>query len=127
MRINTKEDRRDRIKHRIRKRVQGTEARPRLTVFRSVAHVYVQVVDDMTVVNDFVPHIDGAAALRERPFDDFDRANDTCAKTPGLRQNDLHAETPVFCQCLRSEGSGPSPRASYVFGCPTTARAPIVL
>ncbi len=48
MRIKTKEDRRDRIKHRIRKRVQGTEARPRLTVFRSVAHIYVQVVDDMT-------------------------------------------------------------------------------
>jgi large subunit ribosomal protein L18 len=47
MRIKTKEDRRDRIKHRIRKRVQGTEARPRLTVFRSVAHIYVQVVDDM--------------------------------------------------------------------------------
>jgi large subunit ribosomal protein L18 len=48
MRIKTKEDRRDRIKHRIRKRVQGTEARPRLTVFRSIAHMYVQVVDDMT-------------------------------------------------------------------------------
>ncbi len=48
MRMKTKEDRRDRIKHRIRKRVTGTEARPRLTVFRSVAHIYVQVVDDMT-------------------------------------------------------------------------------
>lgn len=48
MRIKTKEDRRDRIKHRIRKRVQGTEARPRLTVFRSISHMYVQVVDDMT-------------------------------------------------------------------------------
>jgi large subunit ribosomal protein L18 len=48
MRIKTKADRRDRIKHRIRKRVQGTEARPRLTIYRSVAHIYVQVVDDMT-------------------------------------------------------------------------------
>jgi large subunit ribosomal protein L18 len=48
MRIKTKEDRRDRIKHRIRKRVAGTEQRPRLTVFRSVAHMYVQVVDDMS-------------------------------------------------------------------------------
>ena len=47
MRIKTKEDRRDRIKFRIRKRVQGTPERPRLTVFRSVAHIYVQVVDDM--------------------------------------------------------------------------------
>jgi large subunit ribosomal protein L18 len=48
MRIKTKEDRRDRIKFRIRKRVLGTEARPRLTVFRSIAHIYVQVVDDAT-------------------------------------------------------------------------------
>ena len=48
MRIKTKEDRRDRIKYRIRKRVTGNEERPRLTVFRSVAHMYVQVVDDMT-------------------------------------------------------------------------------
>jgi large subunit ribosomal protein L18 len=48
MRMKTKEDRRDRIKYRIRKRVRGTEERPRLTVFRSVAHMYVQVVDDMT-------------------------------------------------------------------------------
>ena len=48
MRIKTKEDRRERIKFRIRKRVRGTEQRPRLTVFRSVAHMYVQVVDDMS-------------------------------------------------------------------------------
>jgi len=48
MRIKTKEDRRDRIKLRIRKRVAGTPERPRLTVFRSVAHLYVQVIDDRT-------------------------------------------------------------------------------
>ena len=48
MRIKTKEDRRDRIKFRIRKRVQGTTERPRLTVFRSVAHIYVQVIDDQS-------------------------------------------------------------------------------
>jgi large subunit ribosomal protein L18 len=48
MRIKTKEDRRDRIKFRIRKRVLGTGARPRLSVFRSASHIYVQAVDDMT-------------------------------------------------------------------------------
>ena len=46
MRIKTKEDRRQRIKYRLRKRVVGTTERPRLTVFRSLAHIYVQVVDD---------------------------------------------------------------------------------
>jgi large subunit ribosomal protein L18 len=48
MRIKTKEDRRDRIKLRIRKRVTGTTERPRLSVFRSLAHVYAQVIDDRT-------------------------------------------------------------------------------
>jgi len=47
MKIKTREDRRDRIKFRIRKRVRGTEERPRLSVFRSVSHTYVQVIDDM--------------------------------------------------------------------------------
>jgi len=46
MRIKTKDDRRQRIKYRIRRRVTGTVERPRLTVFRSVSHMYVQVVDD---------------------------------------------------------------------------------
>jgi large subunit ribosomal protein L18 len=48
MKIKTKEDRRDRIKYRIRRRVTGTPERPRLSVFRSLAHVYVQVIDDRT-------------------------------------------------------------------------------
>ncbi len=46
MRIKTKDDRRQRIKYRLRKRTTGSTERPRLTVFRSVAHIYVQVVDD---------------------------------------------------------------------------------
>ncbi len=48
MRIRTKEDRRDRIKFRIRKKMSGTAQKPRLSVFRSVAHIYVQVIDDMS-------------------------------------------------------------------------------
>ena len=46
MQIKTKEDRRDRIKFRIRKKMRGTSERPRLSVFRSVSHIYVQVIDD---------------------------------------------------------------------------------
>ena len=39
-------DRRVRIKHRIRKVVSGVAERPRMTVFRSNRHIYVQMVDD---------------------------------------------------------------------------------
>ena len=46
MRIKTKEDRRDRIKFRIRKKMTGQAEKPRLSVFRSVSHIYVQVIDD---------------------------------------------------------------------------------
>jgi large subunit ribosomal protein L18 len=44
----TKNQRRTRIKNRIRKIVSGTEARPRLTVFRSNKEIYAQIVDDVT-------------------------------------------------------------------------------
>jgi large subunit ribosomal protein L18 len=48
MKINTKKDRRERIMLRQRKRITGTAERPRLRVFRSVSHIYAQVIDDMT-------------------------------------------------------------------------------
>jgi large subunit ribosomal protein L18 len=35
-----------RIHLRIRQRVRGTEERPRLAIFRSVKHIYAQVIDD---------------------------------------------------------------------------------
>ena len=37
---------RDRRKARIRKKISGDPARPRLSVFRSARHIYAQVVDD---------------------------------------------------------------------------------
>lgn len=37
---------RTRIHKRIRSRVAGTQERPRLAVFRSVNHIYAQVIDD---------------------------------------------------------------------------------
>ena len=44
----TKNERRLRIKSRVRKIVSGTESRPRLSVFRSNKEIYAQVVDDVT-------------------------------------------------------------------------------
>ncbi len=39
-------ERRHRRKRTIRKRVCGTSDRPRLTVFRSLKHIYAQIIDD---------------------------------------------------------------------------------
>jgi large subunit ribosomal protein L18 len=48
MKIKTKDDRRRRIQLRQRKRIAGSTERPRLSVFRSVSHIYAQVIDDMS-------------------------------------------------------------------------------
>lgn len=44
----TKNEKRLRIKSRIRKVVSGTEARPRLAVYRSNKEIYAQIIDDVT-------------------------------------------------------------------------------
>lgn len=46
MSVGLKLEGRDRRKRRIRKKVNGTAARPRLCVFRSNKHMYAQAVDD---------------------------------------------------------------------------------
>jgi large subunit ribosomal protein L18 len=43
---SSKNDVRVRVHSRIRQRVRGTEERPRLAVFRSLNHIYAQVIDD---------------------------------------------------------------------------------
>ena len=48
MKIKTTKDRQKRISLRQRKRINGTAERPRLRVFRSVSHIYAQVIDDMS-------------------------------------------------------------------------------
>ncbi|MCH3880819.1 MULTISPECIES: 50S ribosomal protein L18 [Tenacibaculum] len=43
----SKLERRQRIKHRIRKIVTGTATKPRLTVFRSNKEIYAQIINDV--------------------------------------------------------------------------------
>lgn len=43
---NSRNETRSRVHDRIRKKIAGTGERPRLNVYRSVNHIYVQVIDD---------------------------------------------------------------------------------
>lgn len=46
----SKQERRQRIKYRIRKKIFGTSERPRLCVFRSNKNIFVQLIDDVKQV-----------------------------------------------------------------------------
>lgn len=47
MRPDIKKERRAKRKMSIRKRVSGTQERPRLSVFKSNRHIYAQLIDDV--------------------------------------------------------------------------------
>jgi large subunit ribosomal protein L18 len=47
-RWKTKDLRRRRRHHRIRNKITGTGGRPRLAVYRSLNHIYAQVIDDVS-------------------------------------------------------------------------------
>ena len=46
MKVRTRGQARQRIKYRIRRKLSGTAERPRLCIYRSLKHIYAQVVDD---------------------------------------------------------------------------------
>ena len=67
---------RGRIRERIRSKVTGTSERPRLAVFKSLKHIYVQVIDDASGKTLF------AASTREKDAS-ASGANAAAAKAVG--------------------------------------------
>ena len=55
LRIASKNQTRQRVHDRIRKKVMGTPERPRLNVYRSLNHIYVQLIDDLKGVTLALP------------------------------------------------------------------------
>jgi large subunit ribosomal protein L18 len=49
-RLNPRQEARLKRKKRIRKKISGSQERPRLSVFRSSKHIYAQVIDDLNGV-----------------------------------------------------------------------------
>ncbi|WP_025273835.1 50S ribosomal protein L18 [Haloglycomyces albus] len=68
---------RDRRHFRLRKKVHGSSARPRLAVFRSDLHITAQVI------NDDEGHTLAAASSVEASFDDFEGTKTDKAKKVG--------------------------------------------
>ena len=59
------------VRFRIRRKVSGTSARPRLAVFRSDKHIYVQAIDDVThrvlaAASDKEKEVSGAAQGKKK-------------------------------------------------------------
>jgi large subunit ribosomal protein L18 len=94
MRTSAKLSRRQNIRYRIRAKIAGTAQKPRLSVFRSNADIYVQLIDD-----------DNSATLASASSKDKDIAAQKGTKTEksklvgqaiARKAKDLGIETVVF-------------------------------
>lgn len=62
---------------RVRKNISGTPERPRLNVFRSLKHIYVQIIDDVNGVTL------ASASTLDKEFSDTYGGNKTAARELG--------------------------------------------
>ena len=74
-RWGTKEKKRERRHLRLRRKMEGTSERPRLTIYRSLTQIYAQIVDDTTgktlvavssLTKDLKPRVKSAKSKIER-------------------------------------------------------------
>jgi large subunit ribosomal protein L18 len=69
--VSRKKEGRKKRHNSIRKRIEGTQERPRLAVFRSARHIYAQVIDDiqnktLVATSDLVKDVEVKANKKER-------------------------------------------------------------
>ena len=91
---NQRETARQNRKGRIRKRIFGTEQRPRLSVFRSAKHIYAQLVIDSTgstilAASTLSPDLRAEIVGRERGGPHHTQA--TCVRHRGDERRHRHA------------------------------------
>jgi large subunit ribosomal protein L18 len=86
----TKENRRRRVRYRIRKTIKGTSQRPRLSVYRSNKAIYAQLI------NDDLGHTLAAAFSRETGATSNMEQSEAVGKLIAERAKALGIETVVF-------------------------------
>jgi len=60
----------ERRQKRVRQKIQGTQERPRLSVYRSLGHIYAQLIDDLTrktllSVSSLTPELSKESTVKE--------------------------------------------------------------
>ena len=94
MRTSAKTTRRQNIRYRIRTKISGTAQKPRLSVFRSNADIYVQLIDDVNAVTV------AAASSRDKDITAQTGTKSEKSKLVGQaiarKAKDLGIETVVF-------------------------------
>jgi large subunit ribosomal protein L18 len=93
--VTKKDSNKERVKRhkRVRGKVSGAAARPRLSVFRSLQHIYAQLIDDEKQVTL------ASASSVEKEFDGYGGNIEAAKKVGGMiaaRAKELGVETVVF-------------------------------
>ncbi|PSQ83171.1 MAG: 50S ribosomal protein L18 [Bacteroidetes bacterium QS_7_67_15] len=86
---SSKQERRHRVHRGLRKDINGTSARPRLSVYRSNKHIYAQLIDDIAA------HTMAAASSREEGVAEED-----------TRTEQSHAVGELLAERAQEEGIG---------------------